>query len=290
MKTDRRLVEALNDLLARAFAEDGEDVTTLAVFGPRARVAGDMVCREAAVVAGTAFLPRVFAFLHPPASVEVLVEDGTAVAAGTVLARVEGPAISVLAAERTALNLVQRLTGVATATRAYVDALAGTKARLLDTRKTTPGLRALEKYAVRCGGGLNHRLALHDAVLVKDNHIAHVPDDRLGAFISALVGQARRHPLAFVQVEVDRLDQLDRLLALEPGTIDIILLDNMTPDLLAQAVARRNASNPALQLEASGGVRLDTVAAIARSGVDRISIGALTHGAVSVDVGFDAAS
>ncbi len=170
MKIDRHLVEALNDLLARAFAEDGEDITTLAVFGPKARVAGDLVCREAAVVAGAAFLPRVFAFPHPPASVEVLVEDGVRVAPGTVLARVEGPAISVLAAERTALNLVQRLTGVATATRAYVDALEGTAARLLDTRKTTPGLRVFEKYAVRCGGGTNHRMGLSDAFLVKDNH------------------------------------------------------------------------------------------------------------------------
>ncbi|HYN42767.1 MAG TPA: nicotinate-nucleotide diphosphorylase (carboxylating), partial [Thermoanaerobaculia bacterium] len=170
MKIDRHLVEALNDLLARAFAEDGEDITTLAVFGPKTRVAGDIVCREAAVVAGAAFLPRVFAFPHPPASVEVLVEDGVRVAPGTVLARVEGPAVSVLAAERTALNLIQRLTGIATATRAYVDALEGTRACLLDTRKTTPGLRAFEKYAVRCGGGTNHRMGLSDAFLVKDNH------------------------------------------------------------------------------------------------------------------------
>ena len=166
----RDLAEDLDDLLSRAFAEDGEDVTSLAVFGPAARLSARIVCRERAVVAGVAFLPRLFAFLSPPARVRVLVEDGTLVSPGAVLAEIEGPAITVLAAERTALNLLQRLSGVATKTRAYVDALAGTKAVLLDTRKTTAGLRRLERYAVRCGGGTNHRYGLAWGFLVKDNH------------------------------------------------------------------------------------------------------------------------
>ncbi len=169
-KIPRDLAEDLDDLLSRAFEEDGEDVTSLAVFGPTARLSARIVCRERAVVAGAAFLPRLFAFLSPPARVTVRVPDGALVAPGTTLAEIEGPAITVLAAERTALNLLQRLSGIATKTREYVDALKGTKAVLLDTRKTTAGLRRVERYAVRCGGGTNHRYGLAWGFLVKDNH------------------------------------------------------------------------------------------------------------------------
>ncbi|MCM3876546.1 MAG: nicotinate-nucleotide diphosphorylase (carboxylating), partial [Thermoanaerobaculia bacterium] len=170
MNLSKSLAAALDDLLTRAFAEEGEDITSLAVFGPAARVGAKMVCRERAVVSGAAFLPRLFAFLSPPARVALGVSDGDLVEPGAVLAEIEGPAITVLAAERTALNLVQRLTGIATMTRAYTDALKGTKAVLLDTRKTTAGLRRLERYAVRCGGGTNHRYGLAWGFLVKDNH------------------------------------------------------------------------------------------------------------------------
>ncbi len=289
MRADRRLVENLDDLLARAFAEDGEDITTLAVFGPSARVAGDMVCREPAVAAGVAFLPRVFAFMHPPSRVEVLVEDGTAVAAGTVLARVEGPAISVLAAERTALNLVQRLTGVATATRAYVDALAGTSTRLLDTRKTTPGLRALEKYAVRCGGGTNHRMGLSDAFLVKDNHA-----DGCGSLWDATRRAAdfrainRRLKRCLLEAEARTRDEVHQ--ALEAGA-ERILLDNMTIADMKKAVADvklwNEATGAAVTTEASGGMDVAKARRSALAGVDFVSVGAITHSARAVDVALD---
>ncbi len=289
MKTDRRLVEALDDLLARAFAEDGEDITTLAVFGPRSRVVGDMVCRERAVVAGVAFLPRVFGFLHPQASVELLVADGDAVAAGTVLARVEGPAVTVLAAERTALNLVQRLTGVATATRAYVDALSGTKARLLDTRKTTPGLRALEKYAVRCGGGTNHRMGLSDAFLVKDNHA-----DGCGSLWDATRRAAdframnRSLKRCLLEAEARTRDEVHQ--ALEAGA-ERILLDNMSIAEMKSAVADvalwNEATGASVTTEASGGMTVEKARKAARAGVDFVSVGAITHSVRAVDVALD---
>ena len=279
MKTDRRLVEALDDLLARSFAEDGEDITTLAVFGPRARVAGDMVCREAAVVAGAAFLPRVFAFLHPPASVEVLVEDGARVAAGTVLARVEGPAVTVLAAERTALNLVQRLTGVATATRRAADALAsaGGRTRLLDTRKTTPGWRRLEKEAVRAGGGVNHRFSLGDGVLIKDNHVA-----ACGG-VGEAVRRARARGNAMLRVEVEVVDLPGLEEAIGAGA-DIVLLDNMDEAAMAEAVRRARGR---VLLEASGNMTLERLPRVAATGVDFVSMGAITHSACAADISFE---
>ena len=289
MKTDRRLVEALDDLLVRAFAEDGEDVTTLAVFGPKARVSGEMVCREAAVVAGVAFLPRVFAFLHPPARDELLVEDGTRVAAGTVLARIDGPAVTVLAAERTALNLVQRLTGVATATREYVDALAGTKARLLDTRKTTPGMRALQKYAVRCGGGTNHRMGLSDAFLVKDNHADGCGSlwdaTRRAADFRAMNRSLRR---CLLEAEARTRDEVHQ--ALEAGA-ERVLLDNMSVAETKRAVADvalwNEATGASVTTEASGGMTVEKARKAALAGVDFVSVGAITHSARSVDVALD---
>lgn len=225
-------------------------------------------------------------------------EDGQTVQAGDRIARIEGPARSLLTAERLVLNLLGRLSGIATLTRRYVEAVAGTRARIYDTRKTTPGWRRLEKYAVRCGGGRNHRIGLFEAVLIKDNHLA------LGAESSAgtaggytpaeAVSRARRfieqraaesiRSRMIVEVEVDTLEQLNQVLLADP---DIVLLDNMSPAELCQAVARRNAIRPHVELEASGGVDLETVRAVAASGVDRISVGALTHSAVCLDLALD---
>lgn len=216
-----------------------------------------------------------------------LAEDGQAVNAGQVVGRLEGPAQSILACERILLNLVGRLSGIATLTRQYVEAAAVAGAAIYDTRKTTPGWRRLEKYAVRCGGGRNHRTGLFDAILIKDNHLAL----RQGQFSPAeAVRQARRYlqqigrPEALVEIEVDRLEQLEEVLTAGP---DVVLLDNMSPTELRQAVARRNAISPQVALEASGGVRLETVRQIAQTGVERISVGALTHSAQSLDLGLD---
>jgi len=211
--------------------------------------------------------------------VRLLAEDGDAVAAGAKLAWVEANARALLSAERTALNLLGRLSGVATLTRAYVDAVSGTEARIVDTRKTTPGLRALEKYAVRCGGGVNHRFGLDDAILIKDNHVA----------ACGSVGEAVRRAKAAaghlmkIEVEVDSLAQLDEALAEMP---DVIMLDNFSLDDLRKAVLKTAGR---VVLEASGGITLETVRAVAETGVDVISIGALTHSASVLDIGLDAA-
>ena len=280
----RRLLEIARD---EDLGPEGRDITSGGAGGDGI-AAMRLAARVPLTVSGLAALPLLADVYGATIAFEIHTPDGSTLREATTMATLRARRSVLLALERPLLNLVGRLSGVATLTRRYVDAASGTGARILDTRKTTPGLRLFEKYAVRCGGGLNHRLSLHDAVLVKDNHIAHVPDDELASFICGLVSAARVYGPAFVQVEVDRLDQFERLLALEAGVIDIVLLDNMGPDLLARASARRDAVQPGLQLEASGGVRLETVGAIARSGVDRISIGALTHGAVWVDVGFDA--
>jgi nicotinate-nucleotide pyrophosphorylase (carboxylating) len=225
-----------------------------------------MVC--AAVDPALAFAPNV--------------EDGARLDRGTALATVAGPLRSILAAERTALNFLQRLSGVASLTRKYADAVAGTRAAVLDTRKTTPGWRLLEKYAVRTGGGTNHRVGLYDGVLIKDNHLA-----GLGGDVRRAVGLARAAPgnagLA-VEVEVDTLELLEHALA---ARADIVLLDNMTPEQMRTAVARRDAVSPGTKLEASGGINLSTIAAVAATGVDRISVGALTHSAPALDIALD---
>jgi nicotinate-nucleotide pyrophosphorylase (carboxylating) len=214
-------------------------------------------------------------------------------AAGDVLAKLTGPARHVLGIERTALNLVSRLSGVATLTKRYVDAAAGGMAKVYDTRKTTPGLRMLEKYAVRCGGGCCHRLDLGDAILIKDNHIAGVNAAELGPRVRDLGVEARRRfdTLRFVMVEVDGLEQLQSILHAAADVVDIVLLDNMDAQMLQRAAQMRDEAVKGgarrVELEASGGVTLETIGGIARTGVDRISIGALTHHAVSVDIGLD---
>jgi nicotinate-nucleotide pyrophosphorylase (carboxylating) len=270
----------LEPVIRAALTEDlgaAGDITSQACIAADARLAGAFVVRRPGIVAGLACARLAVRMLDPAARFEALAADGEAVAAGAALARVEGDARALLAAERVALNLLCRLSGVATLTAAYVAAVAGTGARIVDTRKTTPGLRGLEKYAVRCGGGANHRFGLHDAVLIKDNHV--------GA--CGGVGEAVRRARAAaghmvkIEVEIDRLDQLEEALAEKP---DIVMLDNFPlPDL--DAAVRLTAGRA--RLEASGGVSLDTVAAIAAAGVDLISVGALTHSAPILDIGLD---
>ncbi len=289
MTPSRELTQALDDLLTRAFAEEGEDVTSLAVFGPAARVAAKMVCRERAVVSGAAFLPRLFAFLSPPARVALRVADGDTVGPGAVLAEIEGPAITVLAAERTALNLVQRLTGIATLTRAYADALEGTKAVLLDTRKTTPSLRVFERYAVRCGGGTNHRPGLSGGFLVKDNHADGAGSTweatrRAGDFRDL---NRRLHGL-LLESEARTLDEVHQ--ALDAGA-ERVLLDNMTTAAIRKAAEDvhlfNEATGRAVTIEASGRMTPETARAAAEAGVDFVSAGALTHSARSIDIALE---
>jgi nicotinate-nucleotide pyrophosphorylase (carboxylating) len=219
-------------------------------------------------------------------------DDGVAIGApGTTIATIEGPLGSVLSAERTLLNFLQRLCGVATLTRAYVDAVQGTGAKILDTRKTVPGWRVLDKYAVRCGGGKNHRGGLFDAVLIKDNHLAGVEPGRLPAAVFDMLNRMNAKGIApdFVEVEADSLAQVEALLSVLG--IDIVLLDNFTPDELRQAVALRDdlGLKGKVQLEASGGITLETVRAVAEAGVERISVGAITHSAPALDLALERA-
>lgn len=283
----------------------GGDVTSGSMPEPRRRITAGLYAREPCVVSGLAAVPEMLRVFDPSGSIEFTARhsDGWHAPRGKCLGVMAGPLETVLAVERTLLNLVSRLSGVATLTIAFADRIAfeapASPARVYDTRKTTPGLRVLEKYAVRCGGGFSHRLGLHDAVLIKDNHIAGVPVDQLGERVRAAAEAARLRAargLRFVEVEVDSLDQFRALLAIPPrrdGTrlIDIVLLDNMGVAQLREAVALRDAASasgcPRVELEASGGVRLETVGAIAGTGVDRVSCGALTHQAVSVDIGLD---
>jgi len=281
------MIAPLPDLLIApvvraALAEDlgrAGDVTAQACIDADARLSVVFAARRPGTIAGLACARLALAELDPAGRFEPLVTDGAQVAAGAALARAEGNARAVLSAERTALNLLGRLSGVATLTRAFVDAVAGTKAKIVDTRKTTPGLRHLEKYAVRCGGGVNHRFGLDDAILIKDNHIAACG----GVGEAVRRARAAAGHLTKVEVEVDGLDQLEEALAHGP---DVVMLDNFTLADLRAAVARTAGR---ASLEASGGVNLDTVAAIAATGVDVISVGALTHSASVLDIGLDAA-
>ena len=253
------------------------DVSTARSVPTGAKATGRIVAREACVVAGIKIARAVFVALDARVSVTPVVADGQAVTAGAVLATLEGPAAPILTGERVALNLLQRLSAIATITRRYVDAIAGTGASVSDTRKTTPGLRAFEKYAVQAGGGRNHRIGLFDAILIKDNHIAVA-----GGVAQALrAAKAAVGHLVKVEIEVDTLAQLDEVLA---EGADVVLLDNMGPDLLRQAVAKIAGR---MRTEASGGINLDTVQAIAKTGVDMISVGALTHSASVLDLGLD---
>jgi nicotinate-nucleotide pyrophosphorylase (carboxylating) len=243
------------------------------------------VARSPGIVAGVPVAGLVIAAVDPALKLDVHVPDGSPVERGDRIATVSGPLRSILVAERTALNFMQRLGGVATLTRKYVEAVAGLKAKVLDTRKTAPGWRLLEKYAVRMGGGSNHRVGLYDGILIKDNHLAGLGDPTTA--VRRAVELARAHPGNAglpVEVEVDSLEQLEQALAARP---EFVLLDNMPPDRLREAVARRDAVAPGTLLEASGGVNLSTIRAIAETGVDRISVGAITHSAPALDIALD---
>jgi len=259
-------------------AEDlgqGGDITSNAVIPADARLTAVLASRDGVTVAGLWLADAFFRALDPAAVVETLVADGAAVVPGTALLRVSGNARALLAAERSALNTVQHLTGIATLTRAYVDAIAGTGAVLLDTRKTLPGLRTLEKYATRTGGATNHRLRLDDGVMIKDNHIA------AAGGVRAAVSAAKAAGLRGIVVEVDRIDQIEPALA---AGADRLLLDNMGPPVLRDAVALIAGRVPA---EASGGVNLQTIRAIAETGVTFISVGRITQSAPAADIGMD---
>jgi nicotinate-nucleotide pyrophosphorylase (carboxylating) len=274
-------------LLELALEEDlgsGGDVTSVATVPADRAGRAVLASRAAGVVAGLPAAMLTFRKVDPELRFETHLPDGSAVLAGARLATVRGKLRSILAAERVALNFVGRLSGIATATRQHVEAIAGLPCRVFDTRKTTPGWRVLEKYAVRCGGGDNHRMGLDTGILIKDNHLA-----ALGTGPQIVAEAIRRsrdanEPGLPVEVEVDTLEQLDAALAEKP---DVVLLDNMPPDQLREAVRRRNAAAPGVKLEASGGVTLANLRAVAETGVDRISIGALTHSAPALDVGLD---
>jgi nicotinate-nucleotide pyrophosphorylase (carboxylating) len=274
-------------LIALALAEDlgqAGDLTARATIPAEARGEARFVSRAAGILAGLPVVELLAARLGMADGWIPTLRDGDRLRPGVQVALLSGSMRSLLAAERTALNFLQRLSGVATLTGRFVEAVRETRAVILDTRKTTPGWRLLEKYAVRCGGGQNHRIGLFDAVLIKDNHLAWLSsgDDPIGTAISS----ARRDapPGTVVEVEVDTLDQLERALQCGP---DIVLVDNLGADALAEAVRRRDVRAPGVLLEASGGVSLATVAALARTGVDRISVGALTHSAPALDIGLD---
>jgi nicotinate-nucleotide pyrophosphorylase (carboxylating) len=285
--------EACRRLAALAVDEDLDatgDVTSQILI-PAERIGmAVLVARQPGVLAGLPAAELTFALVDPMLLMETLRPDGSPVQAGDRLAIVSSRARSILSGERTALNFVQRLSGIATQTRRYVEAVAGLSAKILDTRKTTPGWRLLEKYAVRQGGGHNHRLGLYDGILIKDNHLAalappNLGGDKEGAITEAVQLARQKHGTSLpVEIEVDTLAQLDAALKARP---DIILLDNMPPPDLREAVRHRNELAPGVLLEASGGVTLETVRAIAETGVDRISIGALTHSAPALDIALD---
>lgn len=268
----------LDAFVGATLAEDlgsGGDITSMAVIPANAVFTGVMDSRDAISVAGLPIAERFFRALAPDMVIEILVEEGTCVPAGTDLMRLSGNARAMLTSERSALNTVQHLSGIATMTRSYVDAIAGTGATLLDTRKTIPGLRVLEKYATRMGGATNHRMGLWDAAMIKDNHVA------VAGSVEEAVRRAVAAGIADIIVEVDRIDQVEAALA---SGATHLLLDNMTPDQLREAVAIVAGRVPT---EASGGVRLDTIGAIAATGVTFVSVGRLTQSAPAADIGLD---
>ncbi len=273
---------SIESVIAIALAEDLDergDVTALATVPADAVFEGRFVARQRGVAAGLDVIAVTYAAVDPAVRVTPVVRDGDALEPGAVLATVRGPARSVLTGERTALNLLGHLCGVATATRAYVDAVAGTRAVIRDTRKTLPGLRALQKAAVVAGGGVNHRRSLSDGILIKDNHVAAAGG--VGAATRAALAAAG---VAAVQVEVDDLDELEEALAAGARNV---LVDNFSSADLRSAVARCAEVEGGVFLEASGGVTLETVAEIAATGVDAIAIGALTHSVAALDIGLD---
>ncbi len=280
---------AIREDLGRKF-----DWTTVALVPSGVAGEAAIVARSSGVVCGMRAVSLALTEMDAALQLAAEVDDGARISAGQTLGVLSGPARSLLTAERILLNLLQRLSGIASLTRRYVDAVAGTQAGIYDTRKTTPGWRRLEKYAVRCGGGHNHRLGLYDAVLIKDNHLAYGARSDRALSPADAVKQAREFTRSMaasqssdemiVEVEVDTLEQLTAVLPVAP---DVVLLDNMSPAELSRAVALRNELGRDVELEASGGISLENVAAVAASGVDRISVGALTHSAPALDIGLD---
>jgi len=273
----------IEDAVTRALAEDlgrAGDVTSIATVPEDTRAHAVMAARKPGVVAGLPLVEAAFRRLSPDIAIEPYSRDGTAIRAGAKLMTIAGNARAILAAERTALNFIGHLSGIATATAAFVQKIAHTKARIICTRKTAPGLRALEKYAVRCGGGFNHRFGLDDAVLIKDNHIA------VAGGIRAVLTRAKAAigHLVKIEIEVDSLDQLKEVL--DTGLADVVLIDNFELDAMRQAVALVAGR---LVIEASGGITLVSAAAIAETGVDYLSSGSLTHSVQNLDIGLDIA-
>lgn len=269
----------LTAIVRRALEEDigHGDVTSMWILPPGTMGSGTFLCKAEGILAGMAVAAEVFRQVSPELQLSAFRDDGEAITAGDVLGRVEGPLQAMLTAERTALNLMQRMSGIATATRRYVQAVAGTGAVVLDTRKTVPGLRTLDKWAVRLGGGQNHRMRLDDMVLIKDNHIA------AAGSMSAAVGRVRERNVQGlpVEVEVKTWAELEEAVALRP---DRIMLDNMTVDQMRRAVEWVAGRVP---LEASGGITLESVRAVAETGVDYISVGALTHSVIALDISLE---
>lgn len=290
---DAETIDDCRQLIRLAIREDlgrGYDLTTVALVPQDSRGRAQIVCREPGVIAGLPAAECVLQEMHADVHWEAVVEDGARVEAGTTVATLSGSTRDLLTAERPVLNFLGKLSGVATFTRRFVDQVADTQARIYDTRKTTPGWRRLEKYAVRCGGGTNHRTGLFDAILIKDNHLAQGRwnlAEAIRASRKFLDQQRKAFPSlgeALVEIEVDTLDQLSEALQAAP---DIVLLDNMSCDALREAVARRDAAGVATELEASGGITLDSLRGVAETGIDRISVGALTHSAIGLDLGMD---
>ena len=273
----------VRELIARALAEDvgPGDATTLALVDEQATAAARIVARHELVPAGVAVAAEVFRMAEPALKIECRCPDGVPVGEGAAILRVEGPARALLTAERTALNLLQRMTGIATATECLVRIVADYGTQILDTRKTVPGLRRLDKYAVKCGGGTNHRIGLHDAILIKDNHLAFWRRKNLGTLADAVRTARAAWPRLKIEIEVDTLDQLREAL---PGKPDWVLLDNMPPATVAEAVGL---CSGICKTEASGGITQENVREYARAGVTAISIGALTHSAKAADLGMD---
>ena len=281
-------LRAAQALIATALSEDLQDIgdrTCRALIDDQESGQVQITSRSAGVLAGMPVARQVFAELDGSVVFQAQRDDGSQLEPGSVVASLSGPLQSLLIGERTALNFLSHLSGVATLTAEYVQRVQHTDCQLLDTRKTLPGYRLLQKYAVRCGGGSNHRLGLYDGILIKDNHLAAWSRRTGAARVSDAIGQARQVDAeAPLEVEVDNLDQLRDALEASP---DIVLLDNMSADTLKQAVTIRNQSAAHVKLEASGGITLESLAQIADTGVDRISVGAVTHSAPALDLGFD---
>ena len=271
------------DLIRRALDEDvgPGDATTEALVDPALPASAVIAAREPMTLSGLSVAAAAFRAVEPRTACTPLARDGDAVPAGTAILRVEGPARALLTAERTALNLLQRMCGIATATAALVRLLDGLPTQLLDTRKTAPGFRRLDKYAVACGGGTNHRIGLHDAILIKDNHLAFWRANHKGTLADAVRAARAARPGLKIEIEVDTLDQLREAL---PGNPDWVLLDNMPPPLLREAVALCAGR---CKTEASGGITAATLRAAAETGVTAISVGALTHSVRAADLGLD---